>query len=158
MLLEGHLMVESCAVAFQAIAVDPLFEVAIRFSAGAVVVGVRGELDLLTAPGLGALIHALADAGHTEIVLDLVTLDFIDAAGLGVIAAASARLRPDGGALTIRSPSATVRRILGITGLLDLVESGAPARLLLLAPRKLAGHDSSRVPSRTASPASCRHR
>jgi anti-anti-sigma factor len=119
-------MVDSGAVAFQPVANDRLFELAVRFSAGAVVVGMCGELDALTAPGLGALINALADAGQTEVVLDLATLDFMDAAGLGVIAAASARLRPDGGALTLRSPSSMVRRILGISEMLDLVESGPP--------------------------------
>ena len=134
MLLEGHLMVDSRAVASQPIADDPLFELAIRFSPGAVVVGVRGELDPLTAPGLRALINALADAGHTDVVLDLVTLEFMDAAGLGVIAAASARFRLDGGALTIRSPSSMVRRILDLTGMLDLVESGARASRSLFGP------------------------
>ncbi|MEJ7800520.1 MAG: anti-sigma factor antagonist [Ilumatobacter sp.] len=124
-------MVDSCAVEFQPSADDPLLELAICFSAGAAVVGVSGEVDRLTAPGLGALINALADAGNNQVVLDLATLDFMDAAGLGVIAAASARLRPDGGALAIRSPSSMVRRILGITGMLDLVESGPPAPTLL---------------------------
>ena len=134
MLLEGHLMVESRAVAFLPIADEPLFNLVIGFTAGAVVVGVGGELDLLTAPGLGALVNALADAGHTHVVLDLVTLDFMDAAGLRVIAAAVARLRPGGGALLVRSPSLMVRRILGICGMLDLVERGSPAALPLVAP------------------------
>ncbi|CAN5517572.1 hypothetical protein BH09ACT9_BH09ACT9_28600 [soil metagenome] len=134
MLLEGHLMVDSRAVAFQAIEADPVFELAIRFSAAAVVVGVRGELDALTASGLGALINALVDAGHTQVVLDVVALDFMDAAGLGVIAAASARLRPDGGALAIRSPSSMVRKILGITGMLDLVEGDARSPLSVVGP------------------------
>ena len=114
--------------------IDPLFELAIRFSTSAVLVGVRGELDLLTAPGLTAMINALADAGHHDVVLDLLTLDFMDAAGLRVMAAASARLGHSGGALTIRSPSAMVRRILGLTGMLDLVESDAADPQSLYAP------------------------
>ena len=62
MLSEGHLMVESCGVATERIAYDPLFQLSISFSSGAVVVGVRGELDLETASGLRAL-SVLADAG-----------------------------------------------------------------------------------------------
>jgi anti-anti-sigma factor len=128
-LLEGHLMVESRLVAFEPLEDVPLFELAIRFSTGAVVVSVRGEVDLVTAPGLRALINVFADAGHTDVVLDLGALDFMDAAGLRVIATASARLRPDGGALAIRSPSSMVRKILDLTGMLDLVESGSPTTL-----------------------------
>ena len=42
---------------------DSLIELAIRFSK-TVLIGVRGELDMLTAPGLGALMGALVDAGE----------------------------------------------------------------------------------------------
>lgn len=130
-------MVDSRVDARVVLDADPLFEVALRFSTGVVVVGVRGELDLLTAPGLGALIHSLVDDGHTKVVLDMAALAFMDAAGLRVIASTSARLRPDGGVLAIRSPSSMVRRILDITGMLDLVESGSPAPLSLAAVQQL---------------------
>ena len=123
--LEGPLMVDSHAGVSISAANDPLFGLTIRFSTSAVIVGVRGELDLLTAPGLTAMINALDDAGHSDVVVDLLTLDFMDAAGLRVMAAGSARLRRSGGSLTIRSPSSMVRRILDLTGMLDLVESDA---------------------------------
>ena len=127
-------MVDSHAGVSISAANDPLFGLTIRFSTSAVIVGVRGELDLLTAPGLTAMINALDDAGHSDVVVDLLTLDFMDAAGLRVMAAGSARLRRSGGSLTIRSPSSMVRRILDLTGMLDLVESDAADPQSLYAP------------------------
>lgn len=85
------------------------------------VLRVRGELDLLSAPQLGAILHGVIDRGHHSVVLDLAELDFMDAAGLSVIAAGIRRLQPYGQSLEIRSPSAMVRRILDITDLAKLV-------------------------------------
>lgn len=112
---------------------DPSFHLTIRFSKP-VIVGVRGELDMLTAPGLGALLGALVDAGELSIVLDVAALEFMDVVGLRVFAATSARLRPVGGTIVLRSPSSTVRRILEITDMLGLIEVDAPAQLAALSP------------------------
>ena len=133
-----------------------MFEVTVRFSATELVVMVllRGELDAFTAPDLGALIRALADNGHTEIVLDLGSLDFMGAAGLGVIATMSARQRLAGGTLALRSPSSIVQRILDLTGMLHLVESAPPAPPSSLGPEQRAGDDSTAVTAAPAVPSS----
>lgn len=97
------------------------FGVAVSYVDGRAVVAVRGEVDMVTAPGLGGIVDAVIDAGHPDVVLDLGGLEFMDAAGLRVIAGAAGRLRPLGGGLTLRSASAMVRRILDITALTDMV-------------------------------------
>lgn len=97
------------------------FSVCLEFMAGRVVVSVRGDVDLLTAPELGAVFDTVIGRGHRRVVLDLSDCDFIDASGLRVIAAAVSLLGLPPGTLTIRSPSAMVRRILYITGLAEVV-------------------------------------
>lgn len=96
------------------------FGVTVCFAAGRVVVGVRGEVDLQTAPDLAGLLNALVDRGHARLVLDFADLEFLDAAGLRVMAEASARLHPSG-SLSVRSPPPMTRRIMDLTGVASLV-------------------------------------
>ncbi|MHB1534574.1 MAG: anti-sigma factor antagonist [Acidimicrobiales bacterium] len=91
-----------------------------------VVLRVCGEVDPVTAPELGAILGAVLDRGHRDIILDLADLDFMDASGLRVISVAAARLGLTRGQLTIRSASAMVHRILHITGLAALVRLSEP--------------------------------
>lgn len=86
------------------------------------VLGVRGEVDLATAPTLRGLVGVLIDQGSTRIVLDLANVTFLDASGLGVLSGASARLARLGGRLTLRSVSRTVQRTLDLTGVAALVD------------------------------------
>lgn len=85
------------------------------------VLAVRGEVDVRTAPGLKANLDAAIDAGHRFVVLDLADLDFMDGSGLHVIAKCAGRLALAGGALTVRSPTAMVCRMLDIVGLANLI-------------------------------------
>ncbi len=97
------------------------FAVSLDFVGDRAILRLRGEVDPHSAPELGAILDALITRGHKSIVLDLAQLDFMDATGLGAITEGAGRLRLLGGKLTIRSPSAMVRRILIFTGLYDLV-------------------------------------
>lgn len=92
------------------------------------VLGVMGEVDLLTAPTLGAVLDVLVEQGHDSVVLDLAGLAFTDASGLQVIADAAARLDESSGVLTLRTVPALTRRILELTGVSELVhiEASAP--------------------------------
>ena len=127
------------------------FGVVIGFDPKQVVVGVRGEVDICTAPELGGLLDAVLDQGHTSIVLDLAEVDFLDAAGLRVIVHVSGRLRSSGGELTLRSASVMIRRILDITGLIALVhvESFDPSDATL-GPEQRPGDGSTMVGSTPA--------
>lgn len=100
---------------------------AVRFEAGQAVVDVGGEIDMLTAPTMGALLRAIADEGHQGLVLDLAQLRFMDASGLTVIVDLAGRLASSAGALTVRSVPALTQRILDLTGVADLlrIETGA---------------------------------
>jgi anti-anti-sigma factor len=91
------------------------------------VVAVRGEIDLHTSGELRTALMCLADAGHTHIVVDFSGVRFCDAAGLGVLVAASNRLRRRGGTLSLVGVRPPQRKILRITGLDELFRPRDPA-------------------------------
>lgn len=97
------------------------FAVSVDFVETQVVLGVRGEVDLATAPELGALVDAVIGQGYQSVVLDMAELTFMDASGLRVIAGGVSRLRPSGGEVVLRSPPPFVQRILDITRLTEVV-------------------------------------
>jgi anti-sigma B factor antagonist len=106
---------------------DPPFRVTVSETVGRAVVSLEGELDLSSAPELRELLVALAEKDGTDIVLDLTDLVFVDSTGLSVLVMALNRSRGAGGSITLRNPSASVMRILEITGLVSVfsVESAA---------------------------------
>jgi anti-sigma B factor antagonist len=97
------------------------------------VLGMWGELDLVTAPTLSVFLDAVMQLGRRHVVLDLARLEFVDASGLRPVVEGLSRLKEQDGSLTVRSPSAMTAKILEITGLaLELglrSPAGAPAHL-----------------------------
>jgi anti-anti-sigma factor len=96
------------------------FGVTVLVATSETVLRLHGEVDCLSSPYLRGVLDASIDAGHCDVVLDLTALEFMDAAGLRVIANAADRLELMGGTLAIRSPSELVRRMLEISGMTDL--------------------------------------
>ena len=97
------------------------FGITVGYDVDQAILVVQGDVDMLTAPTLGAMLGVLVDQDHPNVVLDLAALGFMDAAGLAVIADTSARLAQSGRVLTMRAAPRQTRRILEITGLDDLV-------------------------------------
>jgi anti-anti-sigma factor len=96
------------------------FGVQCRRDDAGVVVELRGELDVSTAPELRShLASVLDDHGSSTIVIDLHDLTFIDAAGLGALVHARNHLRSRGGEIRITEPRPIVRKVLDVTGLRD---------------------------------------
>lgn len=134
----------------------PGFAVSASLSGPWAVLGVRGDVDVATASDLDAIVDAVIDRGHRFVVLDLTELDFMDAAGLRVIARAERRLQPPDAGVTVRSPSATVRRLLDLAGLssrISLEERAADSERL--GPEQPAG--ASAVPATTPADGLARH-
>ncbi|HYH50231.1 MAG TPA: STAS domain-containing protein [Acidimicrobiia bacterium] len=98
-------------------AIDPeLFGAEIRQEDGEVVVAVRGEIDIVTAPVLWEMIvEVISDT--KRLVVDLTETEFIDSTGLGVLVRALKRLRHHGGDLILRSPKPNARKVLHMTSL-----------------------------------------
>ena len=91
-----------------------------------VVITLDGELDPHTAPLLAREVERLIGQGSTTVVLELSKLRFIDSSGLRVVVSAHRELEAQGGRLSLRSPSATAKRLLEITGLVDHLEIAGP--------------------------------
>jgi len=136
------------------------FRVCVDFGVGAgldaghmVVVGVRGELDMVTAPHLGALLDVLVQQAGANLVLDLAELEFMDANGLRVIAQAAFELRPSGRRLALRSVPAMSRRILDLSGVGGFVDIESSAQTVVtLVPAPGSSDPSSVVTTPTADP------
>jgi anti-anti-sigma factor len=93
------------------------FGVDVSFAKEEVVLRIRGEVDLGSAPEFGAVVDAIIDRGHRIVLLDLADLAFIDSQGLAVMARAVHRLEREGGELGVRSPSPLLLLLLETTGL-----------------------------------------
>lgn len=89
-----------------------------------------GELDVASVPRFADALAPAISRTRQRVILDLSSLDFVDAAGLGAIVAAGNALRSRSGELTIRAPSPFMIRLLEITGLAGLAtefaSSGSP--------------------------------
>jgi anti-anti-sigma factor len=86
------------------------------------VVWVRGAQDAST---VGALCLTVARAiafDHTDLVIDLSEVTFMDAATVAVMIRADAFLRDRSRYLTLRSPSTHARQVLEVGGLAELVD------------------------------------
>lgn len=88
---------------------------------GVLVVTVRGDLDLYTAPDLRAGMLAAIGDGAASVVLDLRATSFMDSTALGVIIAAMKALRAQGGRLVLVNESRSISKTLAITGLDELL-------------------------------------
>jgi anti-sigma B factor antagonist len=82
-----------------------------------VVLTVRGELDLATAPALRQQVASLVAEGRRRFALDLTALDFIDSSGLGMVVACLKRVRSVDGDLFVAATDARISRPFELTGL-----------------------------------------
>jgi len=88
-------------------------------SSGSVVLRLRGELDMATAPRLRQAVQAALDADPltSTLTVDLGGISFIDSTGIGVLVAAARRAEKGDCSFVLRAPSPTVLKVLRITGL-----------------------------------------
>jgi len=94
-----------------------------------VVVVIRGEVDLASAPRLEYGLFDLIEQGNLSIVLDLRDLQFIDSTGLAVLTKARERAHREGSQFALMHLPATAKRLLEILGELsafDLRDDGSP--------------------------------
>ncbi|MFJ9560016.1 STAS domain-containing protein [Streptomyces fuscichromogenes] len=92
------------------------------------VLGVSGELDLVTSPVLRQRVHDVVAEGHHCLVLDLSDVFFCDSSGVGVLIAARRLIRSCRGRLRLILPAqgasdgSHVNRVLGALGVRRLFE------------------------------------
>jgi len=88
------------------------------------VVTLADEFDLETAPGVrAALVEVVRQADRVDV--DLARVSSIDSAGINTLVAARRAATGKGCAFVVVNPSPPTRRLLSITGLLDVLSTRA---------------------------------
>jgi anti-sigma B factor antagonist len=84
-------------------------------------VAVSGQVDRDAAPvlrwTLDAALRVAVDRPARELVVDLAAVDFLDAAGIGVLVGTANRAHQAGGRVVLRAPSRVASRVLRVVGL-----------------------------------------
>jgi len=93
------------------------FSTPVRFDPDEVIVEVRGELDVATAPLLADVIDQLIAEGARQLAVDLGEASFVDSTGLGTLLAAHRRMQAHQGNLVLKEPRPATRRLLEATAL-----------------------------------------
>jgi anti-sigma B factor antagonist len=91
------------------------------------VIGVRGEIDLFTAPELKQKLTDAIEKGRNQIVVDLTETSFLDSTALGVLIGAVKRLRSNHGRLVLVNVDTNIAKTFEITGL-DQIFTILPTR------------------------------
>lgn len=95
---------------------EEVLTVLVRHRCRYVLVTIAGEIDLGTAPRLRGALAELADRGG-RVVVDLERVQFIDAAGLGILVRAATVTAARGGSLRVVTAQPRTRRLFSISGL-----------------------------------------
>jgi anti-sigma B factor antagonist len=82
-----------------------------------VIVKVEGEVDLSNASGLRDHLIDQVEQGNYNLAVDLNGVEFMDSSGLAVLISGLRRTKEHDGSLVLISPTASVKRVLTITGL-----------------------------------------
>ncbi|MGI5347063.1 STAS domain-containing protein [Streptomyces sp. CA-250714] len=93
-----------------------------RLVGGVTVVELSGEIDIRTAPSLGARLDALTAGPRPELVVDLRSVSFIDCSGLRLLCRARNRTVARRGRLRLVTDSRSFLRILKHTRLVGVFE------------------------------------
>jgi anti-anti-sigma factor len=97
------------------------FGVNVSYADDHAVLTVYGEIDMMTAPILGAIVNAVVAQGHGMVVVDASAIEFMDAAGLRVLVTAHNQLLTTGHRLVVRAPTDVLAKLLQISRVAELV-------------------------------------
>ncbi|KGM11908.1 STAS domain-containing protein [Cellulomonas bogoriensis] len=81
------------------------------------VVDVTGEIDVYTAPVLREELTGLIEREHTDLVVNLTEVKFMDSTGLGVLVGALKKVRTLGGDLRLVINQEKILKVFRITAL-----------------------------------------
>jgi anti-anti-sigma factor len=98
-----------------------------------VVVSLRGELDIVSAPAALAAIGAAAIRGQF-VVVDLAGLDFLDCSAVRLLMDARVVARESGGDVVIANARGSALRILTMLGQADVPAEAVSCRMIESAP------------------------
>jgi anti-anti-sigma factor len=107
-------------------ATEPTAYLTVTLSSEDAVTTVRlsGELDLASQSAMAETAEQLRTMGRREVVLDVARVRFCDARGLAAIVAFRRRMEDAGAGVTLRGADPQMVRLLRLTGLEHLLDSG----------------------------------
>jgi anti-sigma B factor antagonist len=94
----------------------PQFAVTTSAEGATVVVTVKGELDIASAPAIREALLRLVQDETPDLVLDVNGVTFVDSSGLAVLLMASRRWGDAGKRIVLRNPSRALLRVVDLTG------------------------------------------
>ena len=97
------------------------FELESRVEGDRAIVTVRGDFDLQVAQRVVEVLAKVEAGEPALVIIDLSRVSFLDAAGMGVIAAAQARATEAGRNLVVVRPPYSVRRAFEVSGFGDVI-------------------------------------
>jgi anti-sigma B factor antagonist len=84
-----------------------------------VVLVLRGELDMVSAPQLEVTLDDVLAQPHARVMLDLNGLNFVDSTGVSVLIKAKQAAATHGRTLVLRRPTEQLERVFALVGLAD---------------------------------------
>ena len=93
---------------------------------GAVVIRLRGELDVATSVELRRVLAQALEGRPRALVFDLADLSFVDSTGIGVLVGACRRAEEVDCSFVLRSPTRSVSKALRLTGIDRLIPIDQP--------------------------------
>lgn len=102
--------------------------VTVRYDGQQVVVSLHGEVDADSLRGLAPVVAAALEAGCPDLVLDLRSVSFFGAAGLGLVSRTAAEVQRRGGDVEILTGSRSLHGLLDLIGVGHLAAAGAGER------------------------------
>ena len=88
----------------------------VKLESNSTVVNVKGHVDALTAPELSKVLLGQITAGHANLVVNLIGVEFMSSAGLRTLLGAVKEARSHGGDLRIASTNPGIDKVLKMSG------------------------------------------
>ena len=102
-------------------AADPL-AIHVDTGDGTTTIRLDGELDVHTAPALSSTMDEVLGSGNPgAVTLDASGLSFCDSSGIQVLVQAKDKATSAGGTFSLTGVHGSVAKVLGVTGLLDVL-------------------------------------
>lgn len=83
---------------------------------GALILGIRGEVDSTTSPELEEKLIGLIESGERRFVLDFEGVDYVSSAGFRVLLKTIKDLKPKGGSLHVCSVKDYIKEVFDVSG------------------------------------------
>jgi anti-anti-sigma factor len=106
--------------------VQPL-QITVQDDGPSLVLHVHGEIDLSTVETLRTCLEHELSGSSDSLVVDVAGVTFLDCAGINLLVRSNAQLTETGRTLSVRNPSATIRRVFTIVGIDNLLIDGTEA-------------------------------